>query len=88
VVRAATGGVLDQITVPTTRKGHQALLELARSHGELRAWAIEGTSSYGAGLTRFLRTQGERVVELERPTRSDRRGGKKSDPLDAVRSAL
>jgi transposase len=33
VVRAATGGVLDQITVPTTRKGHQALLELARSHG-------------------------------------------------------
>lgn len=87
VVRAATGGVLDQITVPTTRKGHQALLELARSHGELRAWAIEGTSSYGAGLTRFLRTQGERVVELERPTRSDRRGGKKSDPLDAVRSA-
>jgi transposase len=58
VVRAAAGGVLDQITVPTTRTGHQALLDLARSHGQNRAWAIEGTSSYGAGLTRFLRTQG------------------------------
>ena len=37
VVRAATGGLLDEITLPTTPKGHQALLELARSHGQ--RWA-------------------------------------------------
>jgi len=87
VVRAATGGVLEEATVPTTPAGHQELLALARSHGPLRAWAIEGTSSYGTGLTRFLRANDEWVFELERPGRSDRRGGKKNDPLDAARSA-
>ena len=87
VVRAGTGGVLAEITVPTTVAGHQEIFELARSQGGFRAWAIEGTSSYGAGLTRFLQEQGEWVVELDRPGRSDRKGGKKTDPLDAVRSA-
>jgi transposase len=87
VVRAATGGVLDEATVPTTPAGHEELLALARSHGPLRAWAIEGTSSYGTGLTRFLRDHDEWVFELERPARTDRRGGKKNDPLDAARSA-
>jgi transposase len=87
VVRASTGGVLDEATLPTTPAGHEELLALARSHGPLRAWAIEGTSSYGSGLTRFLRSHDEWVFELERPTRSDRRGGKKDDPLDAARSA-
>ena len=87
VVRSSTGGVLDEATVPTTLSGHEELLALARSHGPLRAWAIEGTSSYGTGLTRFLRANDEWVFELERPARSDRRGGKKNDPLDAARSA-
>ena len=44
VVRSSTGGVLDEATVPTTTAGHEELLALARSHGPLRAWAIEGTS--------------------------------------------
>jgi transposase len=87
VVRASTGGVLDEATVSTTPAGHEELLAIARSHGSLRAWAIEGTSSYGTGLTRFLRANDEWVFELERPTRSDRLGGKKNDPLDAARSA-
>jgi transposase len=84
VVRASTGGGLDEATVPTTPAGHEELLALARSHGPLRAWAIEGTSSYGTGLTRFLRANDEWVFELERPARTDRRGGKKNDPLDAA----
>jgi hypothetical protein len=50
-------------------------------------WAIEGTGSYGAGLTRFRQAQAEQVVELDRPTRAARRHGAKSDPLDAVRAA-
>jgi len=48
-------------------------------------WAIEGTGGYGAGLTRFLATLQEHVVELDRPKRAARRQGAKSDPLDATR---
>jgi len=87
VVRAATGGVLADVTAPTTQDGHEAIFEMAVSHGGFRAWAIEGANSYGAGLTRFLHERGEWVIELDRPNRTARRGGKKSDPLDAVRSA-
>jgi transposase len=87
VVRASTGGAIEDVTVPATPEGHEAIFEMAVGHGGFRAWAIEGTNSYGAGLTRFLRERGERVIELDRPNRTARRGAKKSDPLDAVRSA-
>lgn len=87
VVLAATGGVLEEMTVPTNSEGYEALLEMAVAHGGFRAWAIEGTGSYGSGLTRILCERGEWVIELDRPNRTARRGGKKSDPLDAVRSA-
>jgi transposase len=50
-------------------------------------WAIEGTGGYGAGLTRFLHGQAEQVVELDRPKRTARRHGAKSDSLDATRAA-
>jgi transposase len=87
VVRAATGGVLAEVTATTGPDGHETIFELAASHGNFRAWAIEGANSYGAGLTRFLRERGEWVIELDRPNRTARRGAKKSDPLDAIRSA-
>ncbi len=51
-----------------------------------RAWAIEGSGSYGAGLARFLASHGERVLEVHRLTR-DRRSHAKTDPIDAVRAA-
>ena len=54
---AATGGVLEEMTVPTDLDGHRAFFEVAAAHGEPASWAIEGTSSYGAGITRFLREQ-------------------------------
>lgn len=87
VVASATGGLLDEQTVPTTLAGNEALLQFATTHGESRAWAIEGTNGYGAGLTRLLQERGEWVIELDRPNRTARRGGKKTDPLDALRSA-
>jgi transposase len=87
VVRASTGEALEEMTVPTNLDGHKEIFEMAAAHGGFRAWAIEGTNSYGAGLTRFLRERGEWVIELDRPNRTARRGAKKSDPLDAVRSA-
>ena len=52
-----------------------------------RAWAIEGTGSYGAGLARFLSEHGEAVLEISRPPRTERRLSGKGDSLDAVRIA-
>lgn len=51
-----------------------------------RVWAIEGTGAYGAGLCRYLRAHGEQVIEIDRPGREPRRGGK-SDAIDALRAA-
>ena len=48
---------------------------------------VEGTGSYGVGLTRFLRRKGVEVVEVNRPNRQSRRNNGKSDPLDAVEAA-
>jgi hypothetical protein len=62
-------------------------LELAERHAPgRRAFAIEGTGSFGAGLTRFLTGRDERVLEVGR-LRRERRSGGKTDALDAVRAA-
>lgn len=87
VVDAATGAVLDQITVAATADGYVLLEEFADQYSPLRAWAIEGTGGHGAGLARHLARGEEVVVELDRPERARRRNGAKSDPLDAIRAA-
>ena len=87
VVVAATGAVIQQVTVPATPAGYRQLLGLADRHDGRRVWAVEGTGGYGAGLTRFLAAHAEQVVELDRPKRAARRHGAKSDPLDAIRAA-
>jgi transposase len=87
VVVAATGAVLDTVTVATDPSGYQALIDLAERHGGLRAFAVEGAGGYGAGLARHLAAAGEVVIELDRPARPARRGGRRSDPLDAQRAA-
>jgi transposase len=86
-VDAGTGGVLGEITVEATPEGYRQLVAFADRHAVLRAWAIEGTGSHGAGLTRVLSTHSEVVVEIDRPERAKRRNGVKSDPLDAIRAA-
>ena len=50
---------------------------------------MEGTGSWGVGLTRFLTDQEVVVVEVEvdRPNRQTRRKVGKSDPTDAVAAA-
>jgi transposase len=50
-------------------------------------WAVEGTRSYGVGLTRFLHPHGQVVVEVDHPKRPTRRRAGKSDASDAVRAA-
>ena len=87
VVDAATGGVLDEITVEATAEGYVELVEFADNYPMLRAWAIEGPGGHGAGLSRHLLETSEIVIELDRPKRAARRNGAKSDPLDAIRAA-
>ena len=87
VVDAATGGVLDEITVEATAEGYAEIVEFADNQAMLRAWAIEGTGGHGAGLSRHLLESSEIVIELDRPKRAARRNGAKSDPLDAIRAA-
>ena len=87
VLAARTTAVLDQATVTADLAGYEALVELAEAHGSRRAWAIEGTGSYGAGLTRLLGERNEQVIELDRPWRARRRDRAKSDSIDAVRAA-
>jgi transposase len=55
-----------------------------------RCAGVEGTSSYGAGLARHLRTKGVEVLEVERPEprrRRSRQSVEKSDPSDAAAAA-
>jgi transposase len=87
VLDARTGGVLARATVPADPDGYAELIALAEQHSGLRAWAMEGTGGYGAGLARHLGELGELVVELDRPKRPARRAGAKSDPIDAERAA-
>lgn len=86
VIDAATGAVLDELTIGTDPDGYVELVAMADRHSGLRAWSIEGTGGYGAGLTRHLNSLDELVIELDRPNRPARRNGAKSDPLDAVRA--
>ena len=55
--------------------------------GEVIAFGIEGTGSYGAGLARNLASLGQTVIEVNRPDRSTRRKMGKSDPVDAEMAA-
>ena len=77
------GRRLAQRSVPTTEAGPTRSVAVGEALGPDRAWGIEGTGSYGAGLTRYLRAAGETVHEVSRPDRRVRRDRGKSDPIDA-----
>jgi transposase len=83
------GRRLGESSVPTTTRGYEGLLCWAEGFGPVRCAGVEGTSSYGAGLTRHLRVRGIEVLEVERPKhrRSTRRNLQKSDPSDAYSAA-
>ena len=83
----ATGRHLATDTFPATAAGYRELLKWARSFGTLARMGVEGTSSYGAGLTRHLLGRGVSVVEVVRPSRQTRRRNGKSDPVDAGEAA-
>jgi transposase len=81
------GGLLGVESFETTPSGYRQLLSWLRRFGEVEVVGVEGTGSYGAGLTRHLHTEAVRVVEVDRPNRQRRRRRGKSDPQDAVTAA-
>ena len=69
-------------------EGYDRLAEAIGDPGSCLVVGVEGTASYGAGLTRRLAELGYNVVEVLRPKRDKARPGEgKSDPLDAERAA-
>jgi transposase len=87
-VCSPSGAVSAETTVAADAFGYKRLLRFAAEQAQgRRVWAIEGTGSFGAGLTSYLLEQGEWVVEVDRPARPARRDGAKSDELDAARAA-
>jgi transposase len=81
------GARLGALSMPTTTAGYRQLVEWAQTHGTVVAFGIEGTGSYGAGLSRALIAQGCRVIEVNRPNRQLRRQRGKSDTADAEAAA-
>jgi transposase len=81
------GARLGTMTIPVSRTGYRDLEAWARSFGPIRAFGIEGTGSYGAGLSRSLQADGHQVFEVNRPNRQLRHQYGKSDSLDAESAA-
>ncbi len=87
ILEVRTGVVVFEATVTADGGGYAEALQLADRHAPgRRAFAVEGTGSFGAGIARFLTAQGEQVFEVSR-LRRERRSGGKTDALDAVRAA-
>jgi len=86
-VMDSIGGVLATLTIATDSGGFRQLRDWATSFGQIIAFGIEGTGSYGAALTSFVRRNGHRVIEVNRPDRRMRRLVGKSDTLDAENAA-
>lgn len=87
-------GIISPIGVPITdhefactRDGYQAAVIFLTDHGPVGKVGVEGTSSYGTGITRCLQAAGYPVVEVYGGRSSARRNLGKSDPLDAYEAA-
>jgi len=81
------GALLGVESFPTTGDGYKKLLGWLSEFGPVELVGVEGTGSYGAGLTRYLQAERVRVVEVDRPNRQRRRRKGKSDPEDAITAA-
>jgi transposase len=70
-----------------TNEGYRDLLTWLLSFGTVTTVAVESTSSYAAGLTRYVRERAVPVVEVNQPHAYTRRRHGKSDPIDAEMAA-
>ncbi|GAA1663286.1 IS110 family transposase [Catellatospora bangladeshensis] len=81
------GRLLATAGFPATGDGYRQLLDWLATFGTPTVAGVEGTGSYGAGLTGYLTRAGVQVVEVARPDRATRRRKGKDDPADAEAAA-
>jgi transposase len=81
------GGLLGVESFPADETGFEDLLAWLVGFGELVRVGVEGTGSWGVGLTRYLTANDMTVLEVDRPNRQQRRKVGKSDQTDAVSAA-
>lgn len=77
------GRLLGHQEFPATDAGYHELLDWMTTHGTVLSIGVESTGSFGASLTRSLRSRGVEVIEVNQPNRAARRKDGKSDRLDA-----
>ena len=82
-----TGVRLGSLSVPATSQGYRDLEQWAEDFGPVKAFGIEGTGSFGGGLSRSLLANGQTVIEVMRPNRQLRFLHGKSDNIDAEGAA-
>ena len=82
-----TGRLLGTESFPVNPAGYTQMCRWLRSHGPVVRVGVEGTGSYGAGLSRHLTKQGLEVVEVNQPNRQLRRRRGKTDTVDAYAAA-
>lgn len=81
------GAELGVRSFSTDPDGHRDLLDWLERFGPVDRVGVEGTGTYGAGLTRFLHRHNIVVIEVSCGDRQARRSHGKSDPVDAVAAA-
>ena len=82
-----TGQPVGDQEFPTTVSGYRRAVAWLIEHGPLQAVGVEGTSSYGVGITTTLLAANLAVVEVNRTRPAEKRKQGKTDPLDAYRAA-
>lgn len=87
VVLSLLGEVLGGRAFPATRAGYARLIEWASTFGVIDRIGVEGTGSWGRGLTLFCLSRGLAVRDVDRPDRRIRRRKGKTDLVDAEAAA-
>lgn len=88
LLHCRSGAVVDTASFQTTKAGTARAIAwiLRRTQGSVLA-AVEGTSSYGAGVTAALIEEGLEVAEVRPAVRTSQAHAGKSDALDAEAAA-
>jgi transposase len=86
-VISALGESLTDAKFDATPDGYASLIAWVTGQGDVLRAGVEGTGSYGAGLTKRLRTAGLTVIDVLAPDKQERRLRGKTDQIDAYSAA-
>jgi transposase len=87
VVGDEVGRLGDTAALVATARGYRRLTGGVSGFGEVGAIGVEGSGSWGAGLSRHPRARGSNVREVNKANRHNRRRRGKTDPIDAEAAA-